>query len=303
MESKIEGKKKTGFVVIVGNPNSGKSTLLNRLVGAEISIVTPKAQTTRTNITGILNLPDAQIIFVDTPGVLRFERNLLEKRMQEKINSALLGNNEVTIVLVDPTSKHPLAFSEKIENKLKEVKNPIIAINKIDLCRNKKELLQSIEREALEKFSNAKLVHISALRGEGIEALIELIKSFLEEGPLYYSEDQITSMPSAFFVSEIIRKEIFLFYKDEIPYETAVEITRYEDKEDKLIVEANIYVARPSQKGIIIGKKGGVISNLTASAKAYLENFFKKSCILKLHVGVWKAWNKSPNALKKFLYY
>lgn len=303
MESKIEGKKKTGFVVIVGNPNSGKSTLLNRLVGAEISIVTPKAQTTRTNITGILNLPDAQIIFVDTPGVLRFERNLLEKRMQEKINSALLGNNEVTIVLVDPTSKHPLAFSEKIENKLKEVKNPIIAINKIDLCRNKKELLQSIEREALEKFSNAKLVHISALRGEGIEALIELIKSFLEEGPLYYSEDQITSMPSAFFVSEIIRKEIFLFYKDEIPYETAVEITRYEDKEDKLIVEANIYVARPSQKGIIIGKKGGVISNLTASAKAYLENFFKKSCILKLHVGVWKDWNKSPNALKKFLYY
>ena len=288
---------RSGFVNIVGNPNVGKSTLMNLLVGERISIATFKAQTTRHRIMGILNTPDMQICFSDTPGVLKPNYKLQEQMLQ--FSESALQDADVLLYVTDmvETPDKNADFLQKVQQMSVPV---LVLINKIDLSDQSK-LAEKVEawHEVLPK---AEIYPISALHKFGVEQVLNRIKELLPESPAYFDKDAWTDKPARFFVTEIIREKILLYYSKEIPYSVEVVVESFKE-EDKLIrIEAVIYVERESQKGIIIGHQGVALKRVSSEARKSLERFFDKKIFLQYFVKVDKDWRSSQRAMKQYGY-
>lgn len=288
---------KAGFVNIVGNPNVGKSTLMNQLVGERISIATFKAQTTRHRIMGIVNTPEMQIVFSDTPGVLKPNYKLQESMLAFSV-SALSDADVllyVTDVVEDPEKNAD--FLEKVRSMTIPV---LLLINKIDES-NQKALGDIVERwHAL--LPKAEILPISAKNKFGTDLLLRRIQELLPESPPYFDKDQLTDKPARFFVSEIIREKILLYYDKEIPYAVEVKVEKFKETEKKIHINAVIYVERDSQKGIIIGHQGVALKKVSTEARKTLEKFFDKEVFLETFVKVDKDWRSSKKELDSFGY-
>lgn len=288
---------KAGFVNIVGNPNVGKSTLMNQLVGERISIATFKAQTTRHRIMGIVNTSEMQIVFSDTPGVLKPNYKLQESMLAFS-ESALQDADVllyVTDVVEDPTKNKD--FLDKVAKMSVPV---LLLINKIDQTDQKK-LGQIVERWHT-LLPNAEILPISALNKFGIDLLLKRIKELLPENPPYFGKDQLTDKPARFFVSEIIREKILLYYAKEIPYSVEVRVESFKEDDSHIHINAVIYVERDSQKGIIIGHRGVALKKVSTESRKALERFFGKSVYLEVFVKVDKDWRSSEKELDNFGY-
>ena len=290
-------KHKSGFVNIIGNPNVGKSTLMNALVGDKISIITSKAQTTRHRIQGIVNGDDYQIVYSDTPGILNPKYKLQEKML--KSASGALSDADVLLYVTD--FKDDPIKNKKFIEKVAKVKIPVLLIvNKIDLDSG--ELLKDVVEKWMSLLPNAEVIPTSALKKINIEVVFEKLLELLPEAPPYYPKDQFTDKSERFFVSEIIREKIILFYKQEIPYSVEIEIESFKDEEKIIRITANIYVIRDSQKGIMIGHKGSSLKHIGTEARMDIENFFGKKVFLELFVKVKKDWKDNERYLKQWGY-
>ncbi|MBR5052996.1 MAG: GTPase Era [Bacteroidaceae bacterium] len=288
---------KSGFVNIVGNPNVGKSTLMNLLVGERISIATFKAQTTRHRIMGILNTPEMQICFSDTPGVLKPNYKLQEQMLQ--FSESALQDADVLLYVTDMVET-PDKNSDFLE-KVKKQKAPILVlINKIDLS-DQKALTEKVElwHEALPE---AEIIPISALHKFNVDNVLKRIQELLPENPAYFDQDQWTDKPARFFVTEIIREKILLYYDKEIPYSVEVVVEQFKETDKNIHINAVIYVERDSQKGIIIGHQGVALKRVSTEARKSLEKFFGKSIYLEVFVKVDKDWRQSDRAMKAYGY-
>ena len=288
---------KAGFVNIVGNPNVGKSTLMNLLVGERISIATFKAQTTRHRIMGILNTPEMQICFSDTPGVLKPNYKLQEQMLQFSMSA--LQDADVLLYVTDmvETPDKNQEFLDRVSRMSVPV---IVLINKIDLSNP--EALQAKVDEWHGVLPKAEIMPISALHRFGVEQLLKRIGELLPESPAYFDKDQWTDNPARFFVTEIIREKILLYYDKEIPYSVEVAVEQFKESERSIHINAVIYVERDSQKGIIIGHQGVAIKRVSSEARKSLEKFFGKSIYLETFVKVDKDWRQSSRAMKQFGY-
>lgn len=288
---------KAGFVNIVGNPNVGKSTLMNLLVGERISIATFKAQTTRHRIMGILNTPEMQICFSDTPGVLKPNYKLQEQMLQFSMSA--LQDADVLLYVTDmvETPDKNQEFLDRVSRMSVPV---IVLINKIDLSNP--EALQAKVDEWHGVLPKAEIMPISALHRFGVEQLLKRIGELLPESPAYFDKDQWTDKPARFFVTEIIREKILLYYDKEIPYSVEVAVEQFKETERSIHINAVIYVERDSQKGIIIGHQGVAIKRVSSEARKSLEKFFGKSIYLETFVKVDKDWRQSSRAMKQFGY-
>ncbi|MCH5247611.1 MAG: GTPase Era [Muribaculaceae bacterium] len=299
MTAEIEKKNhKAGFVNIVGNPNVGKSTLMNDLVGERLSIITSKAQTTRHRITGIVNTPDYQIVFSDTPGVLK-PKYRLQESMREFSEGALTDADillYVTDVVEDPTKNED--FLSKVA---KETIPVILVINKIDLLKSQNELVELMDRWK-EILPNAEIFPISATEKFNVDNLIRRIVELLPDSPPYFGKDALTDKPARFFVTEIIREKILLNYDKEVPYSTEVIVEKFDEKEKSIHIMAVIYVERDSQKGILIGKGGSKLKKVGMESRKDIETFFDKKVYLELFVKVEDNWRNRENKLKAFGY-
>lgn len=291
---------RSGFVNIVGNPNVGKSTLMNALVGERLSIITSKAQTTRHRIMGIVNGEDFQIVYSDTPGVLR-PNYKLQEQMLEFSRSALVDADVLLYVTdVQDTPDKNAEFLTKVKKMSAAGTKVFLIINKIDLTTQQtlEDLVDFWHRE----LPQADVFAISAQEKFGIEQLFESIKSALPECPPFFDKDQLTDKPARFFVDEIIREKILLNYDKEIPYSVEVEVEEFHE-EDKIIrISAVIYVERDSQKGIIIGKQGSALKKVGTQARHDIEAFFQKQVFLQLFVKVDKDWRSNQGRLKHYGY-
>ena len=288
---------KSGFVNIVGNPNVGKSTLMNLLVGERISIATFKAQTTRHRIMGILNTPEMQICFSDTPGVLKPNYKLQEQMLQ--FSESALQDADVLLYVTDMVET-PDKNSDFLD-KVKRMTVPVLVlINKIDLS-DQKALTEKVElwHEALPE---AEIVPISALHKFNVDNLLKRIQELLPESPAYFDKDQWTDKPARFFVTEIIREKILLYYDKEIPYSVEVVVEQFKETDKNIHINAVIYVERESQKGIIIGHQGVALKRVSTEARKSLEKFFGKSIFLEVFVKVDKDWRQSDRAMKAYGY-
>ena len=288
---------KSGFVNIVGNPNVGKSTLMNQLVGERISIATFKAQTTRHRIMGIINDEDAQIVFSDTPGVLKPNYKLQESMLA--FSESALQDADVLLYVTDPVEK--VDKNSDFLQKVQKMDVPVIVlINKIDLS-NEKDLVALVEHwhEILPK---AEILPISALHKFNVEPVLQRIKELLPECPPYFEKDQLTDKPARFFVSEIIREKILLYYDKEIPYSVEVGVESFQEDNTHIHINAVIYVERDSQKGIIIGHQGKALKKVATEARKSLERFFGKTIYLETFVKVDKDWRNSDKELNLFGY-
>ena len=288
---------KSGFVNIVGNPNVGKSTLMNLLVGERISIATFKAQTTRHRIMGILNTPEVQICFSDTPGVLKPNYKLQEQMLQ--FSESALQDADVLLYVTDMVET-PDKNSDFLE-KVKKQKAPVLVlINKIDLS-DQKALTEKVElwHEALPE---AEIIPISALHKFNVDNVLKRIQELLPESPAYFDKDQWTDKPARFFVTEIIREKILLYYDKEIPYSVEVVVEQFKETDKNIHINAVIYVERESQKGIIIGHQGVALKRVSTEARKSLEKFFGKSIYLEVFVKVDKDWRQSDRAMKAYGY-
>lgn len=288
---------KSGFVNIIGNPNVGKSTLMNALVGERMSIITPKAQTTRHRITGIVNGDDFQIVFSDTPGILKPSYKLQEA-MLKSVNSAFTDADVILYVtdVVEKSDKN----AQYIE-KLKKIKVPVfIIINKIDLTSQEKLIPLVDEWHLL--IPKAQILPISAIEKFNTKLLFDKILSLLPEGPEYYPKDSLTDRSERFFVSEIIREKVFLEYQKEIPYSVEVSVESFKEEKDIIRISALIYVIRDSQKGIIIGHKGQALKKVGTDARMDIEEFLGKKVFLELFVKVKKDWRDETGSLRNFGY-
>ena len=288
---------KSGFVNIVGNPNVGKSTLMNLLVGERISIATFKAQTTRHRIMGILNTPEMQICFSDTPGVLKPSYKLQEQMLQ--FSESALQDADVLLYVTDMVET-PDKNSDFLE-KVKRMTVPVLVlINKIDLS-DQKALTEKVElwHEALPE---AEIIPISALHKFNIDNVLKRIQELLPESPAYFDKDQWTDKPARFFVTEIIREKILLYYDKEIPYSVEVVVEQFKETERNIRISAVIFVERESQKGIIIGHQGVALKRVSTEARKSLEKFFGKSIYLEVFVKVDKDWRQSDRAMKAYGY-
>ena len=288
---------KAGFVNIVGNPNVGKSTLMNLLVGERISIATFKAQTTRHRIMGILNTPDMQICFSDTPGVLKPNYKLQEQMLQFSMGA--LQDADILLYVTDmvETPDKNQEFLDRVSRMSVPV---IVLVNKIDLSNP--EALQAKVDEWHGVLPKAEIMPISALHRFGVEQLLKRIGELLPESPAYFDKDQWTDKPARFFVTEIIREKILLYYDKEIPYSVEVAVEQFKETERSIHINAVIYVERDSQKGIIIGHQGVAIKRVSSEARKSLEKFFGKSIYLETFVKVDKDWRQSSRAMKQFGY-
>ncbi|WP_405564741.1 GTPase Era [Polaribacter sp. Asnod6-C07] len=288
---------KAGFVNIIGNPNVGKSTLMNALVGEKLSIITPKAQTTRHRILGIVNHEEYQIVFSDTPGIIKPAYEL-QASMMDFVKSAL-DDADVLIYMVEvgETALKNEAFFNKIINSKIPV---ILLLNKIDKS-NKEEVDEKIKYWR-EKVPNSFVYVISALEKFNVEAVFYKIIELLPEGPPFYPKDQLTDKPERFFVNEKIREKILMHYKKEIPYSVEVETEEFIEQENIVRIRSIIMVERDTQKGIIIGHKGSAIKRIGAEARKDLERFFQKKVFIELYVKVNKNWRSDKNQLKRFGY-
>lgn len=288
---------KAGFVNIVGNPNVGKSTLMNLLVGEKISIATFKAQTTRHRIMGILNTEDMQICFSDTPGVLKPNYKLQESMLQ--FSESALQDADVLLYVTDMVES-PDKNADFVAQVAK-LKVPILVlINKIDLT-NQSKLAACVEQWH-GVLPQAEIIPISALHKFNVDVVLNRIKQLLPESPAYFDKDQWTDKPARFFVTEIIREKILLYYDKEVPYSTEVVVQSFKEGEDLIRINAVIYVERDSQKGIIIGHQGVALKRVSTEARKSLEKFFGKRIYLELFVKVDKDWRSSDRALKAFGY-
>ena len=288
---------KAGFVNIVGNPNVGKSTLMNLLVGERISIATFKAQTTRHRIMGILNTPEMQICFSDTPGVLKPNYKLQEQMLQ--FSESALQDADVLLYVTDMVEKADknTDFLEKVER----LKVPVLVlINKIDLS-NQVELTKKVE-EWHAVLPQAEIIPISALHRFNVDVVLRRIEALLPESPAYFDKDQWTDKPARFFVTEIIREKILLYYDKEIPYSVDVVVEQFKETDKNIHLNAVIYVERESQKGIIIGHQGVALKKVSIEARKSLEHFFGKSIYLETFVKVDKNWRSSEAAMKAYGY-
>jgi GTPase len=297
---KIESQYKAGYAAIVGVPNVGKSTLLNSLIGQKISIVTKKPQTTRQRIYGILTREDAQIIFLDTPGLLK-PKYLLHKEMMRNAEIAI-SDADVILVMIEAENKSELSDEVKERlSRLKKNKPVILVINKIDAVAEStlKSMLEVYSRQNI--FSD--IISISALKAKNIEAVINAILKFLPEHEAFYPLDIISESPERFFVSEFIRENIFKNYHEEIPYSAAVEIREFKERQKgKTLINADIIVERDSQKGIIIGKKGEALKKIGMMSRVQIEEFLQQEVFLELHVKVREKWRDNESMLRQFGY-
>ena len=288
---------KSGFVSIVGSPNVGKSTLMNRLVGEKLSIVTPKAQTTRHRILGIVNDENYQVVFSDTPGVVNAAYKLHET-MMEYVNASL-KDADVLIFITD-TRENKMNHEETLE-KIKKIRVPVIClINKIDLSDQEKVM----ERISYwqEQLPNSLIFPISALHDFNVESVWEKILELMPESPAYYDKEELSDRPMRFFVSEIIREKIFLFCEKEVPYSCQVEIEEYKEEPNITRIRALIIVERDSQKGIIIGKGGEMLKKIGREARLEIEKFIDQKVFMETFVKVDKDWRSTENKLKKYGY-
>ena len=288
---------KAGFVNIVGNPNVGKSTLMNQLVGERISIATFKAQTTRHRIMGIVNEPDYQIVFSDTPGVLK--PNYKMQEMMLAFSESALADADILLYVTD-VIEDPEKNKDFLDKVAKMTIPVILLINKIDQTDQKK-LGQLVDRWH-KLLPNAEILPISASNKFGTDMLLKRIKELLPESPAYFSKDQLTDKPARFFVSEIIREKILRYYDKEVPYSVEVEVERFKEDEHKIHINATIYVERDSQKGIIIGHQGVALKKVSTESRLALEKFFGKSVYLEIFVKVDKDWRSSQKELDSFGY-
>lgn len=291
---------KAGYVAIVGEPNVGKSTLLNCLLKEKLSITSHKPQTTRQKVLGIYNNGDSQIVFLDTPGILKPKYLLHEEMIKHAITA--IEDADVVVVIVDAGEKPriPEEITETLK-RLKTKKPILLVLNKIDTI--KKVELEERTSQYLEYKMFEKIIPISALRNENIEMLLDEIKNYLPVGKPYYPTDIISSQPERFFVAEFIREKLFSQFKDEIPYACAVIIEQFNERDEgKTFISANIYVERESQKKIIIGKNGSALKRLGTEARIEIERFLQKEVYLELHVKVREKWRKNKFAIKQFGY-
>ncbi len=288
---------KAGFVNIVGNPNVGKSTLMNLLVGERISIATFKAQTTRHRIMGILNTDDMQIVFSDTPGVLKPNYKLQESMLN--FSQSALVDADVLLYVTDTVEKPDknTEFMEKVRNMNVPV---LLLINKIDLINQ--DILVKLVEECHEMLPNAEIIPISAMAKFNVDVVMKRIKDLLPDSPPYFGKDQLTDKPARFFVTEIIREKILLYYDKEIPYSVEVVVETFKEDVKSIHINAVIYVERESQKGIIIGRQGRALKKVASEARKALEQFFRKSIYLETFVKVDKDWRSSDKELKNFGY-
>jgi GTP-binding protein Era len=294
----MSGKKhKAGFVSIVGRPNVGKSTLMNSLVGERLSIITSKAQTTRHRIMGILSGEDFQIVYSDTPGIIKPQYELHQSMM--KFVHASFEDADLVLFLTDLEEKYPP--DDEIIPLMNKLTVPVILIlNKIDLGKgsqveDKLSYLKSI-------FETDQCLLVSALQRLNTDSLFQTILDKLPEHPAFYPKDNLTDKPERFFAAEIVREKIFLNYKQEIPYSTEVEVNEFHENNDIIRMRAEIFVERQTQKGIIIGKGGAALKKVGMEARADLEKFFQKQVHLETFVKVEKDWRKKERALKRFGY-
>lgn len=297
---------KAGFVNIVGNPNVGKSTLMNQLVGERISIATFKAQTTRHRIMGIVNTPDMQIVFSDTPGVLKPNYKLQESMLA--FSESALQDADVLLYVTDVVEnpEKNMDFLEKVQKMQIPV---LLLINKIDSLplapsgeKGNQEALGDLVEKWHSLLPNAEILPISAKNKFGVDLLLKRIQELLPESPAFFDKEQLTDKPARFFVSEIIREKILLYYDKEIPYSVEVVVERFKEDDRKIAINAVIYVERDSQKGIIIGHQGVALKKVSTEARKALEKFFDKHIYLEVFVKVDKDWRSSKRELDNFGY-
>jgi len=288
---------KSGFVNILGNPNVGKSTLMNALTGIKLSIITSKVQTTRHRIMGIVNGEDFQIIYSDTPGIIR----PVYKMQEVMVKSAYSAFADADIILFVTDIYESINPSDDIIKKLGKTKIPVLLlINKIDLG-NRGSVNQRITAWS-DILPNAEVIPVSALKKFNLEKIFERIITLLPDSPPYYPKDELTDKSERFFVSEIIREKILMNYRKEVPYSVEVEVISFKESEGLISVSVNIYVMRDSQKGIIIGRQGLALKKTGTMARKDLENFFGKKVFLEIQVKVKKDWRNNPRMLRQFGY-
>ncbi len=288
---------KAGFVNIVGNPNVGKSTLMNNLVGERISIITSKAQTTRHRIMGIVNTEDMQIVYSDTPGVL--EPNYKLQQSMLKFSQSALSDADVLLYVTDTveTADKNKSFIDKVNKQPAPI---ILVINKIDLIDQQK--LETLVAEWKNMLPTAEIIPLSAKLNFNVDYLLKRIKELLPDSPPFFEKDAMTDKPARFFVTEIIREKILEIYDKEVPYSCEVAVEQFKESDKLISINAIIFVERDSQKGIIIGKQGSALKKVGTLARKDLEVFFQKKIFLEIHVKVEKDWRSRDNKLKSFGY-
>lgn len=288
---------KSGFVNIVGNPNVGKSTLMNVLVGEKVSIITSKAQTTRHRILGIVNTEDYQIVYSDTPGILRPNYKLQESMLN--FSESALGDADVLLYMTDVVEK--TTKNEEFIQKVQRINAPVLLlINKIDKT-NQNDLIMLVE-EWQKLLPKAEIYPISALSNFNIDVIKKRILELLPESPPYFEKDALTDRPARFFVTEIIREKILLYYQKEVPYAVEIVIEEFKEEKDIINIRAIIIVERDTQKGIIIGHKGAALKKVGMMARKDMERFFDKKIFLEMYVKVEKDWRSRDNILKAYGY-
>ena len=291
---------KSGYIAIVGAPNAGKSTLLNRLLGEKISITSKKPQTTRNRILGVMHRPGAQMVFLDTPGIFK-AKDTLNLRI---VDTALSTIDEADVMLFVVDAAHPDPTSEYfLAKRLQKQQRPVIvALNKIDRI-NKTDLLAVIQKWSTEHYFEV-IIPISATEGTQIKQLITVMENMLPGGPPYFPEDTLTDVPERFIVAELIREQVFRLTGEEIPYATAVTVESFkEDKNGRLIkIDANIHLERDSQKGIIIGKNGSKLKQIGTRSREQIQRLLGTKVYLKLFVKIQKNWRKDTKAIRRFGY-
>ncbi len=287
---------KAGFVNIIGKPNVGKSTLMNRIMGEKFSIITPKAQTTRHRIMGIINGEDYQIVYSDTPGIITPQYELHKSMMRWVSNS--LEDADIVLWVSEIGEKH---VDEELRERLRNLEVPIfLLLNKIDQANE--DRLRDKKAMWLEHFSDEQIFPISALEGTHTDTVLEAIREHLPEHPPYFPKDEWTDKPARFFASEIVREKIFTNYKQEIPYSSEVVISEFKEKEEIIVIRAEIMVERKSQKGILIGKGGEALKKVGVEARKDLEAFFGQKVFLETHVKVEPDWRQQERKLRRFGY-
>ena len=291
------GVHKAGYINIIGNPNVGKSTLMNALVGERLSIISSKAQTTRHRILGIVNEKDYQLIFSDTPGIIQ-PAYKLQENMMDFVYSAF-QDADVLLYMVEIGEKH--LKDEKLFERLQNTKIPLLLLlNKIDTADQEFVLEQIVYWQEL--LPNATIFPLSALNKFNVDAVMNRIKELVPECPPYFEKDALTDKSERFFVCETIREKILKYYKKEIPYSVEVEVEEFMEEEDIIRIRSIIYVIRDSQKGIVIGHQGKSLKKVGSLARRDLEQFFQKKIFLELYVKVNKDWRNDDNQLKRFGY-
>lgn len=297
-EKNLPATHKSGFVNIVGNPNVGKSTLMNDLVGERVSIITQKAQTTRHRIMGIVNTPEYQIVFSDTPGVLKPKYKMQESMLS--FSEEALTDADILLYVTDVV-EDPEKNADFLAKVAKEKVPVLLVINKIDLLKGNGELDAIIEKWR-KRLPNAEVFPTSAKEHFNVSNLMQRIVELLPEGEPYFGKDALTDKPARFFVTEIIREKILLNYDKEVPYSTEVIVEKFDEKEGAIHIMAVVYVERDSQKGILIGKGGSMLKKVGMQARADIERFFDKSVYLEIFVKVEPNWRNRDNKLREFGY-